>query len=137
MFCREQAAQLRDAKSEIERRGAHVAIVGNGGAHFARAFVKEREIDFPVYVDPERVTYKAAGLKRSLASTLRLGAVKNAARALRSGHLQGSVQGDAWQLGGVFVIGPGDRAHLAHVSQEAGDHPPVEEILAVLPAPAS
>lgn len=137
MFCREQVAQLRDAQSEIERRGAGIVVVGNGGPHFARAFVEEQQIGFPVYVDPERATYRAAGLKRSVASTLRPSALKNAARALAGGHMQGAVRGDAWQLGGVFVFGPGHREYLAYTSEAAGDHPPVERILEALPADGS
>ncbi|MDH3214324.1 MAG: SDR family NAD(P)-dependent oxidoreductase, partial [Myxococcales bacterium] len=42
------------------------------------------------------------------------------------------VQGDPWQLGGVFVIRPGGDLTYRYVSREAGDHPPVEEILAAL-----
>jgi len=56
----------------------------------------------------------------------------NALRALRGGSRQGSVQGDLWQLGGVFVIRPGGDLAYRYVSREAGDHAPVEEILEAL-----
>lgn len=133
MFCREQVAQLCDVQPEIERRGARVAAVGNGGPHFARAFVQERGVTFPVYVDPERVTYQAAGLKRGVAATLRLGTLKRGLRAVAGGHLQGSTQGDPWQQGGVFIIGPGEKMYLAFISEQTGQHPPIDDILAALP----
>jgi dehydrogenase/reductase SDR family protein 12 len=57
---------------------------------------------------------------------------RNALRALRSGSRQTGVQGDPWQLGGVFVIRPGGDLTYRYVSGEMGDHPPVEEILAAL-----
>ena len=53
-------------------------------------------------------------------------------RALRSGSRQGSVQGDLWQLGGVFVIRPGGELTYRYVSREAGDHAPVDAILEAL-----
>ena len=53
----------------------------------------------------------------------------NALRALRSGSRQGSVQGDVWQLGGVFVIRPGGELAYRYVSREAGDHAPPDAIL--------
>lgn len=134
MFCREQVAQLRGIQSEIERRGAKVLVVGNGGPHFARAFVEERNVTFPVYVDPERVTYRAAGLKRGVGTVLRPGVVKNGLRALAGGHIQGAVRGDPWQQGGVFVFGPGNEEFLAHVSETPGDHPTSEQVLDALSA---
>jgi NAD(P)-dependent dehydrogenase (short-subunit alcohol dehydrogenase family) len=56
----------------------------------------------------------------------------NAVRALRKGFRQTDVQGDPWQLGGVFVIKPGGRLTYRYVSREAGDHAPVDEILRAL-----
>jgi NAD(P)-dependent dehydrogenase (short-subunit alcohol dehydrogenase family) len=57
-------------------------------------------------------------------------------RALRSGFRPASVQGDVWQLGGVFVIRPGGDVTYRYVSRDAGDHPPVAAILAALEATA-
>jgi NAD(P)-dependent dehydrogenase (short-subunit alcohol dehydrogenase family) len=42
------------------------------------------------------------------------------------------VQGDLWQLGGVFVIRPGGELAYRYVSGEAGDHAPLEGILEAL-----
>jgi NAD(P)-dependent dehydrogenase (short-subunit alcohol dehydrogenase family) len=53
-------------------------------------------------------------------------------RAWRSGFRQSGVQGDPWQLGGVFVIRPEAELVYRYVSREAGDHAPAEEILAAL-----
>jgi NAD(P)-dependent dehydrogenase (short-subunit alcohol dehydrogenase family) len=57
-------------------------------------------------------------------------------RALRSGFRPARVQGDVWQLGGVFVIRPGGDLTYRYVSSDAGDHPPVAAILAALEAGA-
>ena len=107
-------------------------IVGNGSPHFAAAFREDFELDCPVLVDPELRAYRAAGLRRGRVELLSPRLPLNALRALRSGSRQTGVQGDPWQLGGVFVIRPGGELAYRYVSREAGDHPPVEDVLTAL-----
>jgi len=117
----------------IREAGAELVMVGNGSRPFARAFRDEQGIATPVYVDTERHAYRALGMKRGvLAAVGSVAAVRNAARALKAGFRQGAVQGDAWQLGGVLVVWKGGRVAYRHLSAEAGDHPPVAEVLAAL-----
>jgi NAD(P)-dependent dehydrogenase (short-subunit alcohol dehydrogenase family) len=123
---------LRDRINEIRARGAELVIVGNGAANFAAAFREDFELDCPILVDPELLAYRAAGLRRGRVELLSPRLPLNALRALRAGSRQTGVQGDPWQLGGVFVIRPGGDLTYRYVSGEAGDHPPVEEILAAL-----
>jgi NAD(P)-dependent dehydrogenase (short-subunit alcohol dehydrogenase family) len=123
---------LRDRISEIRELGAALVIVGNGSAAFAEAFRDEYELDGPLLVDPELRAYRAAGLRRGRVEALSPRLPLNALRALRSGARQQSVQGDPWQLGGVFVIRPGGELCYRYVSQAAGDHAPVSDVLAAL-----
>jgi NAD(P)-dependent dehydrogenase (short-subunit alcohol dehydrogenase family) len=136
MFCREQVAQLRDAQDEIRERGAELVIVGNGATHFAKAFREDFALDGPLIIDPELRAYRAAGLRRGRVEALSPRVPWNALRALRNGARQHAVQGDPWQLGGVFVIRPDGALAFQHRSREAGDHPPVAEVLAALPPTA-
>ena len=123
---------MREHVDEIRKRGADLAIVGNGNARFAAAFREDYKLDGPLLIDPGLVAYKAAGLKRGMLEMLSPRLPLNAFRALRRGHYQTSVQGDPWQLGGVFVIRPGDEVAYRYVSREAGDHPPIDDVLAAL-----
>jgi peroxiredoxin len=123
---------LRDALPEIRRRGAELVIVGNGRPEHAIDFRDSEHVESPLYVDPELRAYAAAGLKRGLRSSLSPGVILRGVRALREGKRQGATKGDPWQQGGVFVIRPGNRVELAYVSEEAGDHPPLETIIAAL-----
>jgi NAD(P)-dependent dehydrogenase (short-subunit alcohol dehydrogenase family) len=123
---------LRDQIDEIRARGAELVIVGNGAPNFAVAFREDFELDCPLLVDPELRAYRAAGLRRGRVELLSPRLPLNALRALRSGSRQTGVQGDPWQLGGVFVIRPGGDLTYRYVSREAGDHAPVDEILAAL-----
>jgi NAD(P)-dependent dehydrogenase (short-subunit alcohol dehydrogenase family) len=100
--------------------------------NFAAAFREDFELDSPLLVDPELRAYRAAGLRRGRVEALSPRMPLNAVRALRRGSRQGTVQGDVWQLGGVFVIRPGGELAYRHASREAGDHAPVQEILDAL-----
>jgi peroxiredoxin len=123
---------LRDALPDIRRRGAELVIVGNGRPEHAVDFRDAEHVECPLYVDPELRAYAAAGLRRGLRSSLAPGVLLRGVRALRDGMRQGATMGDPWQQGGVFVIRPGNRVDFSHVSEEAGDHPAVETILAAL-----
>jgi len=112
-----------------------LAFVGNGNGHFAEAFQKDSGLTAPLYVDTRREAYQTLGMKRSLGATLAsLSTLKSAARALRADFRQGSIQGEAWQLGGVLVVRPGGGIAYRYLSEIAGDHPPVAAVLAALPA---
>jgi NAD(P)-dependent dehydrogenase (short-subunit alcohol dehydrogenase family) len=123
---------LRDRQDEIRARGAELVIVGNGSPAFAASFREDYALDGPLLVDPELRAYRAAGLRRGRVEILSPRLPFEALRALRSGARQGAVQGDAWQLGGVFVIRPGGELAYGHMSRDAGDHPPVADVLAAL-----
>jgi peroxiredoxin len=131
-MCQEQVAQLRDVKDEIESLGAKLVVVGNGSAMFARMFAEDQKLLGAVYTDPTRAVYRALGMKDGIKSALKLGALKNAWRAYRAGYRQTSVQGDPLQQGGVLVVGPDGAIAYAYLSETAGDHPPVDEVLDAL-----
>ncbi len=125
---------MRDERDEIRRRGGELVLIGNGAAHFAAAFREDLRLpsDVPLLVDPERRAYRAAGLRRGRVEMLSPRLPLHALRALRQGFRQSSVEGDPWQLGGVFVITPGGALAYRYVSAEAGDHPPMTELLAAI-----
>jgi hypothetical protein len=126
--------QVHRERKAIERAGAALAFVGNGGRHFARAFAEELGLEAPVYVDTSLRAYQALGMKRGVLTALASpSVVASTARALRGGFRQKGVRGDAWQLGGVFVIAPGGAIRFAYASRAAGDHPPIEAVLEALP----
>lgn len=86
----------------------------------------------PILVDPERKSYSLLGMSRGALSTLHPRVVANTLRAARAGFRQTRTQGDALQLGGVLVMRPGGEVAWSRLASAAGDHPPVDEVLAAL-----
>lgn len=134
MFCREQVAQLRDINPQIEAAGAELTVIGNGNKEQAASFAEERDLNFRLLTDPGLRSYKAADLKRSVMSTFRPSLVANGARAMKAGFRQGTVQGDAFQQGGAFVVAKGGELLFEQRSDVAGDHVEMDALLAALKA---
>ncbi len=123
---------MRDWIEDWEARGINVVLVGSGNAAFAEAFREDFELAGPILVDPELVAYRAAGLRRNAAGIANPRLLSNALRAFSSGARQSEIQGDPWQLGGLFVFAPGGELRLARRAKAAGDAVDPAEIDAAL-----
>ena len=137
VFCREQVAEIRGKRSEIEALGAGIAFVGNGTPRAAAWFQKKFAADSTVLTDPGLGTYKAIGARSGLLSTLGPSAWGAGLRAFRSGARQSTTKGHPYQQGGLVVMAPGNRVLYQHISKVAGDHAPVSDVLAALAAAAT
>ncbi len=134
MHCRDHAVQLHRAREEFERAGVKLVLIGQATPRHAAHFRRKLDIDLPVLADEDRRTYKLAGFPRGSVSQLLgprsvLSGVKHGAR---SRVTQGRIIGDAAQLGGAMVIGPGDEVLFEQRSQHAGDSVEPDELLAAL-----
>jgi hypothetical protein len=137
VFCREQVAEIRAHRSEIEALGGGIVFVGNGTARAAAWFKKKFAADSIVLTDPDLVTYKAIGARSGLLSTMGPSAWGAGLRAFRSGARQSTTKGHPYQQGGLVVIAPGNRVLYEHISRAAGDHAPVADVLSALEAVAT
>jgi hypothetical protein len=125
--------QLHHHTDQIESAGASVVVIGNGRSNFVAGFRDKTGYAGDIYTDPKRVVYRALGLRRSIRSTFDPRGVPNAIAAYRSGARQTRTQGDPWQQGGVFVVGTSGQLHYQYKSRFAGDHPPIDDVIAALP----
>ncbi|MCK5941999.1 MAG: hypothetical protein KAI24_08535 [Planctomycetes bacterium] len=130
-------AQLRDHEAQIAAVGARIVLVGSGTPAMAKAFRQRHELRSPVLSDVDRRTFAAAGLRRGLRSLLHWRSLANLWRALRAGFRQRRVLGDAWQQGGVLVLGPDGAVRLRQIDEVGGDPIDVATLLAAVGAPAA
>ena len=120
---------MRDRREDIERAGARLILVGNGSVAHARRFRERLAPEVEVYTDPGRRSYEELGLRRSVAATLGPASAAAFVGATLKGHRQTSIQGDAWQQGGLLVMAPGGGILFLQRNRTAGDRPQIDAAL--------
>ena len=126
--------QLHRARDEFEAEGTPLVLIGQLTARHAAHFRRRQGIELPVLADEDRVSYKAAGAKIATMGEL-LGpsvVAKGLMTTVRTGRVQGRTLGHPAQLGGAMVIAPGGEIVWSHMSEDASDNAPPEEILAAV-----
>ena len=131
LFCKEQASEMRSHKGEIEDLGGRLAFIGSGTTVQAQNFRDHFVPGCAVFTDPSAYTYRRIGARESMSSTA-AGFALHSARAMRHGHVQTSMHRRPFQQGGVLVAYPGNLTAFAYISEVAGDHPPLSEVLGAL-----
>ncbi len=58
---------MRDAYERVKATGAEVVTIGTGNERYARRFVEDERIPFPVLVDDDANAARAASVKRGSA----------------------------------------------------------------------
>ena len=126
---------MRDHEQTFKNKGANLAVVGLGDANYARLFREETGIKFPLLIDDQREAYRTAGLKKAnLLHLVRADNARARKRARSAGHRQVRLGQNPFQLGGSFVLGPGNVDRYAHISQTFGDNAPPADLLAAISA---
>jgi hypothetical protein len=109
-------------KDRLAAAGITVVAIGSGTPEQARLFVVKTEFDGEMYVDQNLLTYGAFNLARGFLRTVGPAALWHGLAAMKKGFQQGRTQGDLWQQGGMFVMGPGRQMIFQHRSRVAGNH---------------
>ena len=125
---------MRRRYEEITGRGAELVAIGTGDARYAKAFIADEDIPFPVLLDEDADAARAASVRKG--SVMDLVGPRTAAGALKAtaaGHRQHRTGKRGAQLGATFVIGPGDTVRYAHIDRDVSDHAPIEDVLGALP----
>lgn len=123
-FCRETLSDLARERSAIESGGTQIALVHMGTPESFAAFAAPYGLDsIPAVSDPERVLYRALGLRRgSLGQLFGLDVWVRGAQAFFKGHGVGPLQGDGMQMPGAFLIRNG-KVVTRYLHRNAADRP--------------
>jgi peroxiredoxin len=126
---------LRGHYGEITRAGAEVVAIGTGDERYARSFVADEQVPFPVLVDDDAAAATAATVRKVNFLTLLFDprSLKGARHAHRQGFRVKKSGRRVNQLGATFVLGPGSTVRYAHLDAYTADHAPLAEVLAALP----
>jgi hypothetical protein len=128
--------QLHRARRDFEAADATLTLIGQLTPRHAAHFRRRQQIDVPILADEQRASYKVAGAKIATMSELFGPKVvaRGAATTARTGLLQTRTVGHPAQLGGAMIVLPDGPVAWSHMSEDASDNAPAEEILAALRA---
>lgn len=122
---------MRGHYDEITGAGADVVAVGTGDARYAKAFVDDERVPFPVLVDDGAEAAKAAAVRKVNFATLLFDprSFKGARRAHRDGYRIKKSGRRVNQLGATFVVGPGSTVRYEHLDAHTADHAPIDDVM--------
>jgi len=125
---------LRDRHCEIQARGGGVIAIGTGDARYARQFVLDESIPYPVMVDDDARAARAAVVHvASFLSMLHPRTWAATRDTWRRGYRIHRAGKRVTQLGATFVIAPGPRLLYEHLDADSTDHASIDQVLAALP----
>lgn len=111
-----------EIKDRLAAAGVTVVAIGSGTPKQARVFVGKSKFVGEMYVDQDLRSYGAFNLVRGFLRTLGPASLWRGLAAMKKGFHQGRTEGDLWQQGGVFILGPGRQMIFQHRNRVAGDH---------------
>ena len=125
---------MRGIYPEITEKGAEVVVIGTGDQKYARAFVADEHIPFPVLVDDEAEAARAASIKKVNFAKLLFDprSFKGARQAHRDGYRVHKSGKRVNQLGATFVLGPNAKIRYEHIDVHTADHAPLDDVVAAL-----
>ena len=124
-FCREALADVAAAREQLRREGVEPVFIHMGeDADRAEAmFARYGLSDSPAFADPGGVLYRRFGLGvGGAAEMFGPGVWGRGVRAFLEGHGVGKLEGNGFQMPGVFLIEDG-RVVAARRAETAGDRP--------------
>ena len=129
-------AQLRRHAAEFESLSARIVLISFGPALGARAWLEETGVPFTLLLDPERVAYRAYGLKYSLLRSWGVKVWWRYAQLMLTGRpWRGTLRGgDSGQLGGDFIVDANGIVRLAHPSRDPTNRPSISQLRLALAA---
>lgn len=119
----------------MQRRNLRIVVITFENDYFARSYVEETSLSWPLLVDTTRETYANYGMLTASfwdvwGPATWWAYAKGVARGLR---VRGSA-GDVYQRGGDILIDPSGIVRLHHVGVGPADRPAVETILSMIVA---
>jgi AhpC/TSA antioxidant enzyme len=121
---------LRDQEEEFTRRNVKIVVVTFANDFFARSYIEETALCWPLLVDGEREAYRNYGMLS--ASFWDVWGPKTwwvYLKELLKGQKLHESEGDVFQRGGDVLIDPGGIVRLHHVGKGPADRPTVKAIL--------
>jgi len=114
-------------------KNAELVVIGCGKETHITEFKEATGYRGKILTDPSRESFQLLSFTSSVGGLLGMKTISRGLSAFRQGIKPGSLQGSVLQLGGAVVVDTNSSLRYMYRSSEAGDDPPVEEMLEALP----
>ncbi len=110
-----------------------MTAIGTGGRNYAKAFIEDEQVPFPVLLDEDGSAAEIVGTGTlSAVSLVSPGQVVAGFRSFSKGNRQQKSGRRPMQLGATIVMAPGDEILYEDFEDHAGDHADIDEVIAAL-----
>ena len=110
-----------------------MTAIGTGGRNYAKAFMEDEQVPFPVLLDEDGSAAQVVGTgSMGIASLLKGSQLAAGFRSFKEGHRQNKAGDRPMQLGATIVMAPGDEVLYEDFEDFAGDHADIDEVIAAL-----
>ena len=124
---------MREHEVQFARHEVAIVVVTFEHDYFARRYVEETRLAWPLLVDDRREVYRSYGmLAASFWDVWGPATWRAYLAALRQGQTLQKGAGDIFQRGGDVLIDPDGIVRLHHVGAGPADRPPVAALLKLL-----
>jgi len=123
-------SQLWEKEKILKEHNIRVAVVTFEEGYFAKKYVEETGVEWPLLIDEKRELYKAYGMLD--ASFWDIWGPKTwwiYFKEILAGHIPRKSSGDITQRGGDVLIDPDGVVRFHHVGSGPADRPSIESIL--------
>jgi len=114
----------------LKQKNLHIVVITFENDYFARSYVNDTSLPWPILVDETREIYNSYGmLTASFWDIWGFGTWWAYAKGLLKGQILRRSEGDVYQRGGDVLIDQSGIVRLHHVGVGPSDRPSVETIL--------
>ena len=110
-----------------------MTAIGTGGRTYAKAFMDDEQVPFPVLLDEDGSAAEVVGTNTfGAGSIVNPGQLVAGVRSFAKGNRQGNAGRRPMQLGATIVIAPGGEILYEDFEDYAGDHADIDEVIAAI-----
>ena len=111
-----------------------MTAIGTGGRNYAKAFIEDEQVPFPVLLDEDGTAAEIVGTgSLGVTSLVSPGQIAAGWRSMRGGNRQKKPGARPMQLGATLVIGTDGEILYEDYEDFAGDHADIDEVIAAIP----
>ena len=110
-----------------------MTAIGTGGRNYAKAFIEDERVPFPVLLDEDGTAAQIVGTGSIGATTMfKPSQIAAGFRSFSSGHRQQKAGRRPMQLGATVVVAPGGAILFEEYEDYAGDHADLDAVIEAL-----